>query len=84
MYGVPAMNLNVYIEDQLARQLNEVVESTGKSRNAVIREAVKSWIEHYDRTSWPLSVREFEGIEDFPAFEDSREDLEPPKEDPFE
>jgi len=77
------MNINIYIEDSLGNYLNQYARQTGKTRNALIREAVKEWIEHHGIKQWPTTVLKFSGIEDTPAFESFREELLPPKEDPL-
>ena len=41
------MNINIYIEDSLGNYLNQYAKQIGKSRNALIREAVKEWVAHH-------------------------------------
>ena len=78
------MNINIYIEDSLGNYLNQYAKQTGKSRNALIREAVKEWISHHGMKRWPVSVLKYSGVVEFPAFESYRDELLPPKEDPLE
>lgn len=77
------MNVNIYLEEALAKSLNQCVKQTGQSRNAIIREAVKEWIMHHQITKWPASIVNYKGMPEFPAFESHRNDLLPPDEDPF-
>ena len=77
------MNINIYIEDSLGNYLNQYAKQIGKSRNSLIREAVKEWVVHHGIKQWPTSVLEFSGIGDAPTFESYRDELLPPKEDPF-
>lgn len=77
------MNFNIYLDDQLGEQLIEATKDTHKSRNALIREAIALWLKHNKNTTWSETINNFEGIEDFPAFESHRDQLPPPKEDPF-
>lgn len=77
------MNINIYIETTLAKELKNASKDTGKTRNAIIREAIKDWIEHHQVKQWPKSILKFKGITGIKSFESSREDLLPPPEDPF-
>ena len=77
------MNINIYIEDSLGNYPNQYAKQTGKSRNALIREAVKEWIVHHGMKQWPVSVLKFSGVKEIPAFESYRDELLPPKEDPL-
>ncbi|OGV28234.1 MAG: hypothetical protein A3F18_06065 [Legionellales bacterium RIFCSPHIGHO2_12_FULL_37_14] len=77
------MNINIYMEDSLGKYLNQLTKQFGKSRNAIIREAIKEWIENHGIKKWPSSVVKFKGIESVPTFESYRNDVLPPKEDPF-
>ncbi len=77
------MNVNVYLEDPLAAQLDKIAKQTGKSRNMLIREAVRDWVTHHHAKQWPKSILNFKGCKDMPPFESIRNELLPAKEDPF-
>lgn len=77
------MNLNVYLEDALASELNEYAKSAGHSRNAVIREAVKEYIVQHKVKVWTNTILQYEGIPDAVPFESYRDDLLPPDESPL-
>lgn len=77
------MNINVYIEESLSKQLNACAKSLHRPRNAIIREALKEWLDHHQKKSWPASILKFKGIPNAPAFESFREELTPPPEDPL-
>jgi metal-responsive CopG/Arc/MetJ family transcriptional regulator len=77
------MNINIYLEDALARQLNQYVKHSGKPRNMVIREALKEWMTFHQSKEWPESILQHKGYPDFPGFELTREELNPPSEDPL-
>lgn len=77
------MNVNVYFEDSLAHQLGQYAKILHKPRNTIIREAVKEWIAHHEIKKWPKSILNFTGCSDFAAFESTRKELLPPKEDPL-
>lgn len=77
------MNINIYLEDSLADSLNHYVKGSGQSRNAIIREAVQEYIITHQVKKWPDSVLKYNGTKDIASFESSRDELLPPKEDPF-
>jgi len=77
------MNINVYLEDSLAKSLDQSAKQLGSSRNALIREAIKEWILHHEVREWPTAILKFQGIKDAPNFESYRDDLLPPSEDPL-
>ncbi len=77
------MNINIYLEDTLGKNLNQYATQLGRTRNAIVREAVKEWIDHHQITKWPNSILGFSGVKDFPSFESHRADLASPKEDPL-
>ncbi len=77
------MNINIYLEDSLGKKIRENAEALGKTRNAIVREALKEWLQHHSVNQWPSSIEKFKGIPDFPDFESYRDELISPKEDPF-
>ncbi len=77
------MNINIYLEEDLAKELKDYSLETGQSRNGIIREAVREWISHHQAKTWPKSVLQFKGCPEMPTFESTREELLPPSEDPL-
>lgn len=77
------MHFNLYIDDETGTELNNIVQRSGESRNAIIRHAIKAWITHHNQPQWPDNILQFEGLADFSSFESYRNDLLPPAEDPF-
>lgn len=77
------MNVNIYLEDALAKELNEYAISSGHSRNAVIREAVKEYIIHHKVKTWTDNILQHQGIANAVPFESHRKDLLPPDESPL-
>jgi len=72
------MNFNVYINDELGHQLAHVAETEGKSRNALIRDALSFYLKNHTNQCWPNEVLNFSGIrQDFPSFESFRSELNP-------
>ncbi len=77
------MNINVYLEDSLAKSISQSAKQLGASRNALIREAIKEWLQNHELRKWPVTVLKFQGLDHAPKFESYRDDLLPPEEDPF-
>lgn len=77
------MNINVYLEDAIAKSLNHCAKDLGSSRNSIIRAAIKEWILHHEVRRWPLSILKYQGVTNVPPFESYRNDLLPPNEDPL-
>jgi len=76
------MNFNIYLDDETARQLQQETEKNHLSRNAIIREAITSWLNNKHK-QWPEEILNYQGDEDFPAFESYREELTEIKDAPF-
>ncbi|ROI01290.1 ribbon-helix-helix protein, CopG family [Microcystis aeruginosa FACHB-524] len=75
------MNFNLYLEDELSQQLQALSNSTGKSQNALIREAIQLLITTKEQSQWSSTILNFQGISDAIVFEAYREELSPPRED---
>ncbi len=78
-----AVHFNVYIDDETGRELNHAAKKEGESRNALIRKAVREWLEHQGKPQWPDAVLGFNGLANMPPFEVSRDKLKPPPDDPL-
>lgn len=78
------MNISIYLEQPLAKKTQQYATKMSMSRNAIIREALRVWLLQHDTVSWPRSILDFKGISDFSSFEEERNDLLPPNEDPFQ
>lgn len=77
------MNINIYLEDYLGKEITKQATVLGKSRNTIIREAIKDWLTHHEEHEWPACIQTFQGCEESKPFESYRNELTPPKEDPF-
>ena len=77
------MNINIYLEDQLGQDLAKCAQSTGQSRNSIVRDALKQWIQSYHNHQWSDDIMQFNGIRDFLTFESHRDELISSKEDPL-
>jgi hypothetical protein len=73
------MDLSLHLSDERVRRLNAAARAAGKSRNALIREAVE---ERRARGQWPEAVLGFQGVPEAVPFERTRAELGPPGE-PF-
>jgi metal-responsive CopG/Arc/MetJ family transcriptional regulator len=76
------MNFSLHLSDDLVHRLNAMAQATGKSRNALIREAIEEWLARRERCEWPEEVLSFQGVLKMVPFERARAELLPPKE-PF-
>ena len=68
------MNFNIYLDDETARLLQQETEKNHLSRNAIIREAITSWLNNKHK-QWPEEILNYQGDEDFPAFESYRDEF---------
>ena len=77
------MNINTYLPDDLAEQLDRLAEQLGRSRSAVMREALQAFLRRDPAAVWPPEVIEWKGDRDFEPFEAMRPTLEVPPADLF-
>jgi predicted transcriptional regulator len=76
------MHFNIYLDKETAERLNHETEQSQLSRNAIIREAIKTWINN-KTTQWPEAIMAYEGDAKLPAFESYRDEASNTREDPF-
>jgi len=77
------MNFSVHLNDELVERLKQTARESGRTRNALIREAVGEWLKRRRPDKWPAEVVNFRGIRGIRRFEDERKKLKPPPE-PFD
>jgi len=77
------MNFSVHLKDEMIERLNETARESGKTRNALIREAVAEWLERRRPARWPADIVNFGGIRGIKRFEENRKELKPPR-SPFD
>jgi predicted transcriptional regulator len=77
------MTFSVHIDEPTAAALARAVRASGRTRNALIRQAIREWLASRERTGWPAVVREFKGVKDAVRFERDRDTLLPPPADPL-
>ncbi len=56
------MNFSVHLNDELVERLNQTARESGRTRNALIREAVGEWLNRRRPAKWPTEVMHFQGI----------------------
>ncbi|HEY3380773.1 MAG TPA: ribbon-helix-helix protein, CopG family [Vicinamibacterales bacterium] len=77
------MTFSIHIDQPTAEALARAARTSGRTRNALIREAIRTWLATAERAEWPTIVRRFTGEPRAARFEDLRTDLVEPR-DPFE
>ena len=77
------MNFNIYLDEQTGKRLARVAAKSHKSRNALIRDAVRGWLAVEGKAVWPDIVLAFEGVKRIEHFESHRERLRAPARDPL-
>jgi len=78
------MNFTIYIEDSTGQTITNVAHALGKTRNAIVREAIEEWCNKHAPTQWEPGFFDFEPITDCPNFSQYRHEFEKqPSEDPL-
>jgi metal-responsive CopG/Arc/MetJ family transcriptional regulator len=72
------MNFSIHLRDELVERLAQAAKESGKTRNALIGEAIGEWLDRRRTSKWPQSVMNFRGIRGIARFEESRKELKPP------
>jgi predicted transcriptional regulator len=75
------MPFSVHMDEKNRRALDHLVQTSGKTRNALINEAVREFVGRRESSAWPDSVRRWIARAParrgprFPAFESHRREL---------
>jgi predicted transcriptional regulator len=77
------MDFSVRLSDELVERLNQTARESGRTRNALIREAVAEWLDRRRSGKWAAEVMNFRGIREIKRFEENRKKLKPPR-SPFD
>lgn len=77
------MNFNIYLDEQTGKRLTRVAAKSRKSRNALIRDAIRGWLAVEGKAVWPDLVLEFEGVKGVEPFESHRKRLRAPARNPL-
>jgi len=65
------MNFSIYLDPKTGAKLTREAARSGRSRNSLITEAVKSWLDRAKPSQWPAELLEG-GPEDVEPFESHR------------
>jgi predicted DNA-binding protein len=77
------MTFSIHIDEPTAEALARAARAAGRTRNALIRQAIQEWLTRRERQDWPAIVREFKGDRRVTPFETSRRALREPPADPL-
>lgn len=72
------MSFSVHLSNELVERLDQAARESGKTRNALVREAVGEWLDRR-ASKWPASVMSFRGVRGITRFEENRKELRPPR-----
>lgn len=79
------MNFSIHIKKETAIKLKVLVKKTGKTRNALINEAIEQYLQSEQPSEWPKEVWElFGSYPELTPFEDYRKELKEPEEVSFD
>ena len=80
------MHFNIWVNDNLIKDIESIMKETGHKRNKVITEAIAEYIKKRKSQEWPEIIKNFKGIkglENWEGFEDFRKELNEPREIEF-
>jgi hypothetical protein len=66
------MNFSIHIDDQVAAALEKEAKRSGKTRNRLIGEAVRAYLERTRPTEWPPELLDFAPVKGLKPFESFR------------
>jgi hypothetical protein len=81
--GGIVVSFHVYVEPELQDKLDALCKKTGRKRNALVREALRDYVEKQAVSAWPPSFFDFKADQSFPRFESLRDDLAPDRDNIF-
>jgi hypothetical protein len=76
------VNFNLYLDRASAARLDRVARQTRRPRNALVREAVRVWLDR-SGAAWPEEVLKFESDPSLTPFESHRAEFGSASDDPF-
>jgi len=56
------MNFNIYVPEELNKELVTLSKITKKTRNTLIREAIEIYLSQHNRNHWSDAVLRFQGL----------------------
>lgn len=66
------MNFSIHLDDRLAAALKRHAARSRRTRNALITEAVRQWLERAEHSTWPAELTDFEPFTALAPFESHR------------
>lgn len=78
------MSFHVYLEPDLESKLDSLCQKTGKKRNAIVREALRDYVDVHLSPDWPTEVFNFTPDKNLVPFENFRGDLSIERDDIFD
>ena len=66
------MNFSVHLDERLVKALERQARRAGRTRNALITDAVREWLARAERASWPAELTDFEAFDGLAPFESHR------------
>ena len=80
------MHFNIWVNDNLVKEMESIIKETGHKRNKIITEAITEYVKKRKFQEWPEVIKNFKGIEGrehWEGFEGFRKELNEPREIEF-
>jgi hypothetical protein len=77
------LSFHVYIEPALEAKLDSLCKKTGEKRNAIVRKALREYVESRLVTEWPEDLFQFKPDKSLQRFESSRTEFTSDRDDIF-
>lgn len=77
------MSFHVYIEPELESKLDSLCKKTGEKRNAIVRKALREYVESQLNSEWPENLFDFKPDKSLPRFEEYRREFSADRDDIF-
>lgn len=77
------MSFHVYIEPDLESRLDTLCKKTGEKRNALVRKAIREYVDSQLATEWPEDLFKFKPDKSLPRFEETRNEFTADRDDIF-
>lgn len=72
------MNFSIHLTNELAEEITEIAKKSGKTRNALITQAIRDFINVNIHKHWPQEVYKLAGsVKKLKPFEAHRKELQP-------
>ncbi len=70
------MNFSIHLTNELAEEITEIAKKSGKTRNALITQAIRDFINVHVHKNWPQEVYKLAGsAKKLKPFESHRKEL---------